>query len=97
MGTAFSYFTRKVSSSNIQRDPVEEMAESKPRDVSRQHTPVTMSPNDFTRYKSAFQVVQEFLDYGGSMMERQTTLESELQTCQERYDRTLYYRRSVYF
>ena len=79
MGTGFSYFTGKVNSSNMQRDPVEEMAESE----------TLMSQNDFRRYRSAFQVVQDFLDNGASMMERQTMLESELQTCQERYDRAL--------
>ena len=85
MGTVFTYFTGKVSSSNIQRDPVEEMAESE----------TLMSQNDFRKYRSAFQVVQEFLDNGGNMMERQTMLEAELETCKERYDRALYCQRSV--
>ena len=98
MGTVLSYFTGKVSSSNIHSDSVELMAESKTRDVTRQHTPVAfMSENDFRRYRSGFQAVQEFLDNGQSMMERQTVLESELQTCQERYDQALYCQRSVIF
>ena len=76
MGTVFSYFTGKVGSSNIQTDPVEEMAESRTRNE--------MSQNDLRRYRSAFQVVQEFLHNSVSMMDRQTMLESELETCQER-------------
>ena len=76
MGTVFSYFTGKVDSSNIQRDPVEEMAKSRTRDE--------MSQNDLRRYRSAFQVVREFLDNGASMMKRQAMLEFELETCQER-------------
>lgn len=80
MGTALSYFTGKLSSSRIETDPFEEMAQS------RHHTTVvSMSQNNITRYMSAFQVVQEFLDNGGNIMERQRMLESELETCHERY------------
>lgn len=97
MGTGLSNLTGKLGSSRIETDPFEEMAESNTRDVSRQHTPVaSMSQNDITRYISAFQVVQEFLDNGGSMMERQRMLESELETCHERYDRARYCQRTVY-
>ncbi|XP_020606010.1 uncharacterized protein LOC110044772 isoform X1 [Orbicella faveolata] len=82
MGTVLSYFTGKLSSSRIETDPFEEMAQS------RHHTTVvSMSQNNITRYMSAFQVVQEFLDNGGSIMERQRMLESELETCHERLRR----------
>lgn len=97
MGTGLSYLTGKFSSSRIETEPFEEMAESKPRDISRQHTPVApMSQNDIRRYIAAFEVVQEFLNNGGSMMERQRMLESELETCQERYDWARYCQQIVY-
>lgn len=90
MGTGLSNLPGKVSSSRIETDPLEEMAESKTRDVTRQLTPVApISQNDIRRYTSAFQVVQEFLNNGWSMMERQTMLESELETCRERYESDL--------
>lgn len=99
MGAGLSNLPGKVSS-RIETDPFEEMAESKTRDVTRQHTPVaSMSQSDIRRYTSAFQVAQEFLDNGWSMMERQRILESELKTCQERYDRAdgpRYCQRTVY-
>lgn len=90
MGSALSYFTGKVSSSNIERDPIEEMAESKTRGAVE-----SMTQNDTRRYISAFQVAQEFLDKSGSMMERQRMLESELETCHERYDRVQVCQRRV--
>lgn len=90
MGSVFSYFTGKVSSSNIERDPIEEMAESKTRGAVE-----SMTQNDTKRYRSALQVVQEFLDKSGSMMERQRMLESELETCHERYDRVQVCQRRV--
>ena len=84
MGIVLSYFTGQLSSSI-------DMAQSNTRDVSSQHTTVvSMSQTNITRYMSAFQVVQEFLDNGGSIMEHQRMLESELETCHERYDRARY-------
>ena len=97
MGTGLSNLTGKLGSSRIETDSFEEMAESNTRDVSRQHTPVAlMSQNDIARYMSAFKDVQEFLNNGVNLMERQRMLESELETCHERYDRARYCQRTVY-
>ena len=91
MGTGLSHFTGKLSSSRIETDSFEEMAENSTRNVTRQLTPAaSMSQNDIKKYTSAFKVAQEFLDKGWSMMERQRMLESELETCQERYDQARY-------
>lgn len=97
MGTTFSYFARKSTSSRIESDSfivqstaAEEMAEAgNPRNVARQQThELWISQDDFRRYANAFQVAQEFLDNGGTILEHQRNLESELETCHERYDNT---------
>ena len=89
MGTGFSYFTRKSSSlriESVESDPFEVMAEGKPRDAAWHTSEARISQDDFKRYTAAFQVVQEFFKNSASMMDRQRSLESELETCQERYD-----------
>lgn len=98
MGTGWSYIWRKSTSPRIESDPLvvssvaaEGMAEGKSRDVTRQHTPEGwISQDDFKRYAEAFRDVQEFLQQGGSIIERQRMLEYELETCHGRYDRAQY-------
>lgn len=94
MGTVLSYFTRKPTSSRIESDSFiassasdERMAEGKPRDVTRQHThEAWINQDDFRRYANALQDAQEFLDNSRIIMEHQRSLETELETCHERYD-----------
>ena len=90
MGISLSSFTRKSSTlriESVESDPFEVMAESTSRDATRHTQGTWVSQDDLRRYTAAFQVVQEFLKNSGSLMDRQRTLESQLETCQERYDR----------
>ncbi len=80
MGTGWSWFPRISSSTRIESDAFEVMAEGKPR-----HSQARISQDDIRRYTHAFQVVQEFLNNSESMIDRQRILESDLETCQERY------------
>lgn len=97
MGAAWSYFSRISTPSRIESetfiasspDTEKRMAEaSNPRDAASQHNTRTyFSRDDFSRYTIAFQVCHEFLNNSGSIVERQRKLETELETCHERYDR----------
>lgn len=92
MGAFSSLLTRKIASSSIESDPFEVssvlMAESRPRDVARQQSnePLISIKEEIRRHSTSLQEVQEFLNRTGVVLDRQSELESELKTCQERYD-----------
>ena len=86
MGTGLPYLSRKPSSSRTESDQLEAMAECKARDAASPNPETWISHDDVRRYTAAFQVAQEFLKKSGSIMDRQRILESELETCHERYD-----------
>ena len=101
MGAAFSaYCRRKTASSRVESDPfiectlTEGMAEGgKPRDASKQQIKEPwISQDDIRRYSTALRETQEFLNLSGIILDHQRKLESELQTCQERYQLTFRFR-----
>lgn len=95
MGIVLSYFFRKPAASpRIEADPFivvsstpdEQMAESKPRDTAKlQINEPLISKDDIRRLSVALHDAQEFLNRSGMMLDRQRRLESDLETCQERY------------
>lgn len=93
MGAFPSLLTRKIASSSTESDPFEVssaleqvMAESRPRDVARQQSnePLISIKEEIRRHSTSLQDVQEFLNRTGVILDRQSELESELKTCQER-------------
>ena len=92
MGTVLSYFFRKPAASpRIEADPFivsstpdEEMAESKPRDPAKQqvNNEAFISKDEIRRLQHE---TQEFFNRTVIMLDRQRRLESELETCHERY------------
>ena len=93
MGTVLAYFFRKpAASSRIEADPFiivastpdEGMAEGKPRDTTRQqvNNEALISKDEIRRFQHD---TQEFFNRTVIMLDRQRRLESELETCNERY------------
>ena len=89
MGALPSYFTRKFASTRIESDPsiesstpLTEVMATKPKDAANEPW---MSKDEFRKYSNAFRDAQEFLDKSGFILDRQRKLQSELETCHERY------------
>lgn len=94
MGTVLSYLSRKLSS-QIESHPFEvltvearHMAEAgygrDPHSASQHVGRSSFTREEFVRYSNAFNTCQEFLANSANLVERNTFLETELGTCQER-------------
>lgn len=94
MGTVLSYLSRK-STSQIESDPFEvltvearHMAEASygrdPHSASQHAGRSSFTREELVRYSNALHTCQEFLANSVDLVERNTLLETELGTCQER-------------
>ena len=89
MGTIFSSFTQKGTSSRVESDSSasghRDMAEYRSRDSIIRQQLSEISPEKRKRYADSLTEALEFLNISQSVMDYQRQLEADLEKCQERY------------
>ena len=94
MGSVFSRFTRNSTSSRIESDPFITSPRNTEKRMAGAGFPCDsgiqqdfgspFSGDEYARYTMGLQICNEFLNHGGSILERQRALQTELDTCHER-------------